>query len=272
MYARADCSPMKKVTCQASRSRHRPRTVKPDSLATGLSGSACGAQMNVTSAAGTAHMASASVQPPPSACSSGTVRPAALAAPPHTAMVYRPIISAACLAKSRFTRPESSTFDTAMPLPAMAEARNSSGMLPVPRSTVPTPISTMQPSSVRSVPKRRPSQGAIGANTPRQTIGSVVSRLAAVADRPVARMISGSTTDRLANTGRRLKAMSTTVRPSSSRRPRLGVGVGRGAGRLSTSASISSSSAPDGAAWVRATVAAPVGRVIALMRCPVRAR
>jgi hypothetical protein len=212
---------MKKVTCQASRSRHRPRTVKPDSLATGLRGSACGAQTSVTSAAGTAHMASAVVQPPSSACSMGTVSPAALAAPPHTAMVYRPIISAACFAKSRFTRPDSSTFDTAMPLPAMAEARNSSGMLPVPRSSVPTKISTMQPSSVRSVPKRRPSPGASGANTPRHTIGRVVNRLAAVAERPVALMISGSTTERLANTGRRLKAISTTLAPSRMRRARL---------------------------------------------------
>ncbi len=50
---------MKSVTCQASRSRQRPRTVKPDSLTTGLSGSACGAQISVTSRAGTAHRARA---------------------------------------------------------------------------------------------------------------------------------------------------------------------------------------------------------------------
>ncbi len=182
-------------------------------------------------------------------------------------MVYRPIISAACAAKSRFTRPDSSTFDTAMPLPAMAEARNSSGMLPVPRSTVPTRISTMHASSVRSVPKRRPRPGASGANTPRQTIGSVVSRLAAVDESPVALMISGSTTERLANTGRRLKAISTTLAPSRIRRASVGAGVGRGMGRLSASASISRSLL----AW-RVVAPLPGAKVAELITSPAPAR
>ena len=75
------------VTCQASGSRQSPRTANADSLAMGATRQAWGAQSSVTTAAGSAQNASAIVQPPPSACSSGTVRPAPLAAPAHTAMV-----------------------------------------------------------------------------------------------------------------------------------------------------------------------------------------
>lgn len=91
-----------------------------------------------------------------------------------------------------------------------------------------------------------------------------------MAERPVARMISGSTTERLANTGRRLNAISTTLAPSRMRRPRLGAGVGRGAGWLSTSASISSSLAVVVACEGRLRcVAAPLeGRGIELMGSP----
>ena len=128
-----------------------------------------------------------------------------------------------------------------MPVPAMAEATKSKGTLPVPRSKVPTRMNTRQPSRVRSVPKRRPSRGASIAKRPRQTIGKVVSRLAAPGDSPVDAMISGSTTDRLENTGRRLKAMSTTLSASSRRLPGVGAGVGNGAGVRSHSASISKS-------------------------------
>ena len=48
-----------------------------------------------------------------------------------------------------------------------------------------------------------------------QMMGRVVKKLAPVAPRPVSRMISGSTTDRLPNTGRRLKAISSRLTASS---------------------------------------------------------
>jgi hypothetical protein len=54
-------------------------------------------------------------------------------------------------------------------------------------------------------------------------MGSVVNALAAVADMPVATTISGRTTERLENTGRRLKAMRMTETASRSRRAREGV-------------------------------------------------
>ena len=78
------------------------------------------------------------------------------------------------------------------------------------------------------MPTRRPSQGAHMAKSPKQTMGRVVSALAAVGDIPVAATISGSTTERLENTGRRLKAMKMTDSPSRSRRNREGVGARTG--------------------------------------------
>ena len=117
--------------------------------------------------------------------------------------------------KSRLTMPSTSTLPTAMPAPANTDEANSSGRLGQARSAVPRQISKSAPSRVRSTPKRRAKAGAGAANRPRQTMGRVVSRLAPVAPRPVSRMMSGSTTDRLPNTGRRLKAISSRHRPSS---------------------------------------------------------
>jgi hypothetical protein len=58
------------------------------------------------------------------------------------------------------------------------------------------------------------------AKSPRQTMGKVVSALAAAADIRVAETISGRTTERLENTGRRLKAMRRTEIPRSHLRAR----------------------------------------------------
>ena len=62
-------------------------------------------------------------------------------------------------------------------------------------------------------------------------MGSVVSTLAPVADKPVSRMISGSTTDRLPNTGRRLQAIRIRLRPSS-HNEELGDGEAEGVGEV----------------------------------------
>ncbi len=78
---------MNSVTCQASASRHRPRTATKESAAIGRQGSASGAHSTHTSAAGTAQTASARAQPPPIACSIGTVNAAPAAAPAQTAIV-----------------------------------------------------------------------------------------------------------------------------------------------------------------------------------------
>ena len=78
---------MNSVTCHASRSRHRLRTASSGPAAGGRAGRACGAQSSVATSAGTAQTASAPGHPAPMACWSGTVSPAPLAAPPHTAIV-----------------------------------------------------------------------------------------------------------------------------------------------------------------------------------------
>ena len=117
--------------------------------------------------------------------------------------------------KSRLIRPSSSTLPIAMPAPASTDDANSKGRLTQARSKVPTQIKNIAPSSVRSTPKRRASAGDGAANRPRQMMGRVVKKLAPVALRPVLCMISGSTTDRLPNTGRRLKAISSKLAASS---------------------------------------------------------
>ena len=78
---------MNNVTCQASRSRHRPTTRKPLWLTSLPLPSACGVQISSTMKAGSAHAASAPDQEPVTRCSMGNVRPDAEAAPAHSAMV-----------------------------------------------------------------------------------------------------------------------------------------------------------------------------------------
>jgi hypothetical protein len=60
-------------------------------------------------------------------------------------------------------------------------------------------------------------------------------------DMPVASMISGKSTETLENTGRRLAAISTRLRPSKMRIALLGGCWTGGGGTLSTSASTSAS-------------------------------
>ncbi len=96
-------------------------------------------------------------------------------------------------------------------------------------------------SRTRSAPKRCAIRGANGAKTPRQTTGSVVNIPAAIDDMPVASMISGKSTETLENTGRRLAAMSTRLKPSKMRIALLGGCWTGGGGTLSASASTSAS-------------------------------
>jgi hypothetical protein len=175
-----------------------------------------GAQSTSTSTAGSAQNARAGGQAPLNAAPiSGTDKAVADAAPAQIASVYRPVISAVWRAKLRLTRPGSSTLPMAIPAPASTDDANSGASVPAARSTVPTVMSSRASSSTRSGPYRRASAGVGAENSPRHTIGKVVSMLAPTADRPVSRMISGNTTDRLPNTGRRLQAMRIRLRPSS---------------------------------------------------------
>ena len=177
---------------------------------------ASGAHKSVTTTAGTAHDAKAGAQAPLNrCCSSGTVNAVATDAPAQIASVYRPVIIAARRGKSRLIRPSSSTLPSAMPAPANTDEANNKGRLTQARSAVPMQISSIAPSKVRSTPKRRASAGAGAEKMPRQMMGSVVSKLAPVALKSVSRMMSGNTTDRLPNTGRRLKAISSRLSANS---------------------------------------------------------
>ncbi len=111
----------------------------------------------------------------------------------------------------------------------------------MPRIAVPMVKTISTKSNTRSAPNRCARRGAKGANTPRQTTGKVVKRPAAVADMPVASMISGRRTETLEKTGRKLAAISTRLRPSSTRKAGLGRRCAAGCGTLSASASTNGS-------------------------------
>lgn len=83
----------------------------------------------------------------------------------------------------------------------MAEAMKSIATPPTPRKAEPAVMSTMQASSARSIPTRRPNHGASIANRPRQITGNVVKALAPVSESPVEATISGNTTERLEKRG-----------------------------------------------------------------------
>ncbi len=157
--------------------------------------------------------ASVACQLSPAARCTGTVTPAARAAPPNSDMEYRPVISPDLAAKSRLIRPGSSTLATAMPAPMTTVPANSATTESSSRSAVPAQISAMVPSSERSMPKRRPSRGAIGASRPKQSSGSAVSRLVAAAVMPLSSRMVPASGDTATRAGRRLSARRMTPAP-----------------------------------------------------------
>ena len=94
----------------------------------------------------------------------------------------------------------------AMALPMTIEPTTRPLTFPAPRINSPTDNATINTNIVRSVPILRASQGATGANNPRQSTGSVVIALATAGVRPRSLDISASTAPRLGYAVRRLKA------------------------------------------------------------------
>ena len=85
---------------------------------------------------------------------------------------------------SRFTSPGSSTLVTPMPMAAKVWPTKSAGPKWTPRSSMPRTWSTSTASSARSRPSQRVKAGASGPNSPKQSEGIVVSRLASAPVRP----------------------------------------------------------------------------------------
>lgn len=108
---------------------------------------------------------------------------------------------------------------TPMQAPAASVPANSATMPPALRNAMPSASTISNPPTVRSAPKRRASTAAAGANTPRHTTGSVVSRPAVAPDRPVPAATCLSTGDRLESAGRRFTPTSTSPATSMASAP-----------------------------------------------------
>ncbi|MNG98238.1 hypothetical protein D3C79_573720 [compost metagenome] len=155
-------------------------------------------------------------------------------------MVYTPVSVPACCGKSRLTIPGNNTPIMPMLAPAIRLPRNTPTAPKVLRTTRPSARVTRMPRITRSLPKRRASTGAKGANRPRQSTGKVVSKPACEAFSPKPSDTWPSTGAMLDNAGRRFKATST--RPSSNSQGRRNTTACCWTCSSSASASISSSS------------------------------
>ncbi len=128
-----------------------------------------------------------------------------------------PVIIGALSAKSRLSRPGSSTLATPIPAPAASEPTISVVTLPNPRMAVPMASVAIASRAARSSPIWRTSQGATAANTPRQITGAVDITLAPAADSPVSAITSFTTGAKPDSAGRRLKAINTIATASGKR-------------------------------------------------------
>src|ERR671923_199758 len=160
-----------------------------------------------TPATGNAHNASAASQP--SQRSSGTVRPAASAAPAVSVATYAPVTAPTRRAKRPLTTLGTMTFAAATPAPARRVPAKSANVEPAARQSTPTRIGSSASRSTRSAPMRRASAGATGASAPKQRTGAAVSSPASVAESPRSCRSSSRIGGTLATAIRRLRPVRT---------------------------------------------------------------
>ena len=171
---------------------------------------AAGGDSSTTSAAGTAHTASAAGQPP-SARSSGT-EVAAASVPLRVSDIENAPVSAPVRSGKRTRmRTGSATCAIATPAPATSVPAKSQRRALHPPQGETGRRGGQTAHSTRSRAMRRPSRGASGASSPRQSTGPVVSRLDAVAERPRSARIVSSRGGRLANSVRRFRPSRRTA-------------------------------------------------------------
>ena len=201
---------MYSVTCHASRSPSRLRTPpsRPRSGDGARSPTTAAARTASAARAGRAQIASAPCQP--MLRSSGTVRPAASAAPAVRAATYEPVTRPAVRAKRLFTMLGTITLPIAIPIPASTVPAKSAAVEPAPRAATPTDIGIRASSSKRSAPSRLASIGAATRTAPKHRTGAAVRTPAAVADSPSALRISSVIGGTLATAVRRLRPVRTT--------------------------------------------------------------
>ena len=178
--------PIAAVTASATRSVSSARNdgspasdgasaASPGAVRPGLR-SICGTQITNASTAGMAHSARGSRHPPPVMVWSGTVRPAASAAPSDMVVVYSPIISPTRLEKSCLMAAGISTLPMAMAAPRINVPANRPTRLGWSRTAMPTAISSTATPSRRCSPIARVRRGVQNAKTPYATTGIVVRR------------------------------------------------------------------------------------------------
>ncbi len=163
-----------------------------------------------------AQIASPGRQPPPNASATGTDTPAASAAKPISVVLYIPVRRPTRSGKLPRTSTGSSTFTTAIAVPAIAVPTNKKARPGSSRTSRPSSSSTSAPAMAVLDPNRLATVGASGASAPKQNTGSATSTSAPASDRPVSdwiRSISGPTP---AAAGRRFAATTTIPIASSS--------------------------------------------------------
>src|SRR6266498_420852 len=229
---------MNTVTCHASPDRHRlapvlaerggpsapgppPAGVAPAAPDLGWDRRrASGTQTSAATAAGAAQQASEPRQPRPARSATGTATATATVAITPMAPLYSPVIHPVRSGKSRFTRPGSSTLPAALANPSRVVPPNSAATGPLERSRMPATSTTMLASSVRSMPKRRPSRGANDDSAPNASSGRVVIRPASPWEMPVSPRISPTSGPTEVIAARRLPASNRIAAASSPARAR----------------------------------------------------
>ena len=175
----------------------------------------CGAHTTSATAAGTAQIASPGRQPPPKASATGTDTPAASAAKPISVVLYIPVRRPTRSGKFPRTSTGSSTFPTAIAVPAIAVPTNRNAMPGRSRTNKPASSRASAPPIAGRAPNLRASTGASGASAPKQNTGSATRMSAPAFDRPVSDWIRSISGPMPAAAGRRFAA--TTTIPIASR-------------------------------------------------------
>ncbi|SKX84985.1 Uncharacterised protein [Mycobacteroides abscessus subsp. abscessus] len=199
-----DCAAMYTVIAHAIGLAQRPGARGP--TATVCTRRSCGTHTAIATTANSAHIANDARQFSSSAVSIGTMTAAVTAAPPDRVIEYKPVIRPDRCAKSRLMRAGNTTLHTPIAAPRTADPRNSVATEGMRRNRIPTISNASDAKMVRSIPNRAAIRGAMGAVSPKNSTGRVVSRPAVALENPRSSRITSINGATDTTGGRRLAA------------------------------------------------------------------